>query len=186
MTVAGRLAQGYQTYTCATESLGASETTYPQAPPDPPHLAHQNILVRGWSRGLGNLGLGNFAWRQASLTLIHAMNGLKGWAPGLAQAETLALAVAKTVAEDNAAQSLTSWDILRVGGVGALTQVILRRFTYSPNFQVTLPPCPHPCTSAQLLLTSRCTQLRCCLPSGLSQANACLARLDSSSCYFSL
>lgn len=144
--------------------------------------------MRGWSRGLGNLGLGNFAWGQASLVLNHATNGPKGWAPGLAQAETLALTVAKTMTEDKAAQSLTSWDILRVGGGGGagLTQVILRRFTCSPNFQVTLPPCPHPCTSAQLLLTSHCAQLRCRLPSGLSQPNASLARLDSSSCYFSL
>lgn len=102
LTVAGRLAQGYQPYTCATESLGASETTYPQAPPDPPHLPYQNILVRGWSRGLGN-----FAWGQASLVLIHATNGPEGWAPRLAQAETPALTVAKSMAGDKATQSLT-------------------------------------------------------------------------------
>ena len=116
LTMAGRLAQGYQTYTCAIESLGASETTYPQASPDPPHLPHQNILLRGWSRGLGNLGCVHFAWGQASLLLIHAMNSPKGWAPGSDQAETLALTVAKTMAEDKAAQSLTSWNILRGGG----------------------------------------------------------------------
>ena len=50
-----------------------------------------------------------------SLTL-HAMNSPKGWAPGSDQAETLALTVAKTMAEDKAAQSLTSWNILRGGG----------------------------------------------------------------------